>query len=139
MPGVRTKNVRGREESGQILLHVHSQTFHLRRSHHFGNSGYPTRNNHFQESDPNKIVKLSSTNFEPHAESPEQMQSQRNYGSFLSKSHLHSVTLLKQCLPKISQKVKDNALIEQSSISRSNTNTGGSNWNMFEIMWQVLI
>ena len=37
-----------------------------------------------------------------------QMQSQRNYGSFLSKSHLHGMILFTM-LPKIAQKVKDSA------------------------------
>ena len=47
--------------------------------------------------------KVCSLNFEPPAESPEQMQSVRNYGSFLSKSHLHGVilfTMLAQNRPK---------------------------------------
>ena len=38
--------------------------------------------------------KVCSINFEPPTESPEQMQSQRNYGSFLSKSHPHGMILL---------------------------------------------
>ena len=47
--------------------------------------------------------KVCSINFEPPVESPEQMQSQRNYGSFLSKSHLHGMilfTMLAQNRPK---------------------------------------
>ena len=38
--------------------------------------------------------KVCTISFERPAESPEQMQSQRNYGSFLSKSHLHGMILL---------------------------------------------
>ena len=60
-------------------------------------------------------VKVCSINFEPLAESPEQMQSQRNYGSFLSKSDLHGMVLLTM-VAKIAQKVEDNALTEQFAI-----------------------
>ena len=49
---------------------------------------------------------------------PEQMQSQRNYGSFLSKSHLHGIILLTM----LAQKLKDSALIEQFAISRLKDN-----------------
>ena len=40
---------------------------------------------------------------------PEQMQSQRNYGSFLSKSHLHGMILL-TILSQNRPKSKDNAI-----------------------------
>ena len=53
---------------------------------------------------------------------PEQMQSQRNYGSFL---------------PKIAQNVEDSGLIEQFAVSRSSISSRGSNCDMFEITASV--
>ena len=60
---------------------------------------------------------------------PEQMQSQRNYGSFLSKSHLHRLillTVLAQNRPK--SKTQNNLLFQDCQYE-----TGGSNYDMFEI------
>ena len=66
-------------------------------------------------------IKVCSINFEPPAESPWTMQSQRNYGSFLSKSHLDGMILLTM----LAQKVKDNALIELFAISRLSISNRG--------------
>ena len=63
---------------------------------------------------------------------PEQMQSQHNYGSFLSKSHIHGMILLTMLAPN-RPKVKDNALIDQFAFSRSSISKRGNNCDMFEI------
>ena len=55
---------------------------------------------------------------------PEQTQSQRSYGSFLSKSHLDGM-ILQTMLAQNRPKVKDNALIEQFHISRSSISNRG--------------
>ena len=47
---------------------------------------------------------------------PDQMQSQHNYGSFLSKSHLHGMILLTM-LTQNRPKSEDNGLVEQFAIS----------------------
>ena len=59
------------------------------------------------------ISKFCSTKFEPPAESPEQMQSQCNYGSFLAKSHLHGMillTMLAQNRPKCKRQCFNRAI-----------------------------
>ena len=56
---------------------------------------------------------------------PEQMQFQRNYDSFLSKSYLHGMILLTMLAQRGPNKVKDNALIEQFVISRSSISNRG--------------
>ena len=87
----------------------------------------------------NRLMLKSVQSTLDHLQSPpKQMQSQRNYDSFSSKSHLHGMillTMLAQNLPKR----KDNALLEQFAISNSSISNRGDNCDMFEIMWQVLI
>ena len=71
----------------------------------------------------NELFKVSSTL--SHLQIPcEQMQPQSNYGSFLSKSHLHGISLLTM-LAQNRQKVKDNALIVQFAISRLSISNRG--------------
>ena len=70
---------------------------------------------------------------------PEQMQSQRNYDSFFSKSHLHRMilfTMSAQNRPKSKRQCfyYSNLLFQDCQYE-----TEGSNCDMFGIKWQVLI
>ena len=69
---------------------------------------------------------------------PEWMQSQRNYGSFLSKSDLHgtiSHTMIGQNCPKGKRQ-----WLNQSNLlfPVGQHRTGGSNCETFEITWQAI-